>query len=105
MIGTGTGAGLTAQTHGDTGGAEDHQLTIDEIPAHTHSSTLGTSTQDDLSHDGQAGVNCSAVTPTYLDLSVISVYRDVAEPNDTTSEDARFIGMLMLLTTDAADDS
>ena len=36
IIGTGTGATLTARTHGDHGGEETHQLTIPEIPAHTH---------------------------------------------------------------------
>ena len=36
VIGTGTGAGLTARTHGDAGAAEDHQLTEAELAAHTH---------------------------------------------------------------------
>ena len=37
VIGTGTGSGLTARTHGDTDGAETHQLTESEMPSHTHS--------------------------------------------------------------------
>jgi len=36
VIGSGTGSGLTARTHGATGGAESHTLTITEMPAHTH---------------------------------------------------------------------
>jgi microcystin-dependent protein len=40
VIGSGTGSGLTARTHGDTGGAETHQLAEAELPSHTHG--LGT---------------------------------------------------------------
>jgi len=40
-IGAGTGPSLSARTLGATGGAETHQLTIAEMPAHTH--TFGTS--------------------------------------------------------------
>jgi len=36
IIGSGTGGGLTARTLGDTGGAETHQLTEDELAAHIH---------------------------------------------------------------------
>ena len=36
VIGSGTGSGLTARTHGDSGGAETHQLTVWEMPSHTH---------------------------------------------------------------------
>jgi microcystin-dependent protein len=36
-IGAGTGAGLTARTLGQTGGAETHTLSVTEIPSHTHS--------------------------------------------------------------------
>lgn len=35
-IGAGTGAGLTARTLGQSLGAETHQLTTGEIPAHVH---------------------------------------------------------------------
>ncbi len=37
VIGSGTGSGLTARTHGATGGAETHTLTITEMPSHAHS--------------------------------------------------------------------
>lgn len=40
LIGVGTGTGLTARARGDTGGAETHQLSVNEMPAHTH--TYGT---------------------------------------------------------------
>lgn len=36
-IGAGTGAGLTARTLAQQVGAETHQLTVPELPAHTHS--------------------------------------------------------------------
>ncbi len=36
IIGAGTGAGLTARTLGQTGGAETHVLATAELPAHTH---------------------------------------------------------------------
>jgi len=36
ILGAGTGAGLTARALGDIAGAEEHQLTIAEMPAHTH---------------------------------------------------------------------
>lgn len=39
IIGSGTGATLTARTHGDTGGAEDHTLTAAQMPSHAHAIT------------------------------------------------------------------
>jgi microcystin-dependent protein len=36
IIGTGTGSGLSARTHGAKLGAETHQLSAGEIPAHRH---------------------------------------------------------------------
>ena len=45
-VGSGTGAGLTARSLAATGGAETHTLTVDEIPAHTHSYVNNTNNQD-----------------------------------------------------------
>lgn len=36
IVGNGAGINLTPKTLGQTGGAETHTLTIDEIPSHTH---------------------------------------------------------------------
>ena len=35
-LGAGTGYGLTARTLGEMGGEEEHTITIDEMPSHTH---------------------------------------------------------------------
>lgn len=54
LIGAGTGAGLTARTLGQVLGAETHQLTIPELPAHTHThETFGAATYA----PGGAGLN------------------------------------------------
>lgn len=42
IIGTGTGSGLTARTHGAKVGAENHTLVTGEIPAHGHDIYAGT---------------------------------------------------------------
>lgn len=43
LIGVGAGVSLTARALGDAGGEEEHQLTIAELPAHTHPYTRVTS--------------------------------------------------------------
>ena len=40
VIGSGTGSGLTARTHGTKGGAETHTLATTEIPEHNHAITV-----------------------------------------------------------------
>lgn len=54
LVGSGTGAGLSARSVGDTGGEENHQLTVAEMPSHTHtgesSSTVGTTTTAGLNY-------------------------------------------------------
>lgn len=42
LIGTGTGSGLTARTHGAKLGAENHTLSTTEMPAHGHDIYAGT---------------------------------------------------------------
>lgn len=46
VVGSGQGAGLTARALGQTGGAESHALTVEEMPSHdhggsTHNSSVG----------------------------------------------------------------
>ena len=43
IVGSGKGNGLSSYTDGQTGGAERHRLSIDEIPSHTHGSPLSRS--------------------------------------------------------------
>lgn len=57
VIGVGTGAGLTARTRGQTGGAEVHQLGVTEIPAHGHDIYAGT---DNTSGNSVAAANAGA---------------------------------------------
>ena len=40
-VGSGNGSGLLAKTLGTTGGAESHTLTVDEMPAHDHGGSTG----------------------------------------------------------------
>ncbi len=40
IIGSGTGSGLTARSVGNTGGEENHLLTIPEMPTHTHGGVI-----------------------------------------------------------------
>ena len=40
IIGAGQGTGLSNRTAGETGGAETHALTVNELPAHAHSITV-----------------------------------------------------------------
>jgi hypothetical protein len=41
VVGSGHGAGLSNRQYRDTGGVERHQLTIDELPSHTHQGYVG----------------------------------------------------------------
>jgi microcystin-dependent protein len=43
ILGSGQGVGLTNRTIGQTGGAETHVLTTNEIPSHTHVGTVDSS--------------------------------------------------------------
>ena len=62
IIGSGSGSGLTSRTLADNGGAEEHTLTVDEMPAHTHS-TAADSSIDRAGGGGTcAEYNASAVT-------------------------------------------
>lgn len=54
IVGAGSGSGLTTRARGDEGGEETHQLTIAEMPAHTHSAH-GTSAGS--SHTSSTGAN------------------------------------------------
>ena len=51
-IGTGTGSGLTARTLADSGGAETHTLSADNLAAHTHTGPSHTHTGPSHTHSG-----------------------------------------------------
>lgn len=53
ILGAGTGSSLTARALGDTGGAETHTLTTDEIPSHNHGGTTGSNGAH--THSGTTG--------------------------------------------------
>lgn len=60
VVGSGQGSGLTARTLGQVGGAETHTLTVDEMPAHSHTGEVGTvgyragMNNGDRFHNGEA---------------------------------------------------
>lgn len=69
LIGAGQGSGLSNYTAGATGGEEKHQLTTEELSAHTHSGT--TSSSGGHEHTLGRGSNTSAqnVIPEYYSTS------------------------------------
>jgi microcystin-dependent protein len=46
ILGAGSGPGLTSRSLGQMGGEEKHTLTINEMPAHTHTQTTRTGNQN-----------------------------------------------------------
>lgn len=50
-LGTGTGAGLTARTLADTGGAETHTLTEAQLPTHDHNVRVDSNTEIAISNE------------------------------------------------------
>jgi len=62
---SGAGASLTSRAIGEVLGAESHQLTSAEMPAHTHTQDAHNHTQDAHGHQVRYGTN----TPTSLNLA------------------------------------
>ena len=56
IIGVGTGAGLTARTRGQTGGAETHSLAEAELPAHGHPLRISQTSQTSANTTTTGGV-------------------------------------------------
>jgi microcystin-dependent protein len=54
LIGGGTGAGLTARSIGQLGGAETHTLTTLEMPSHTHTGTTNSEGLHSHTHNANA---------------------------------------------------
>lgn len=55
--GAGTGAGLTARAVGSTLGEEAHILAVNEMPAHTHTTSLANARADANSYAGDGGLS------------------------------------------------
>ena len=62
VIGEGSGAGLTVRTLGATTGAENHTLTVGELPPHTHTGGTGQSHSNDPEAGAAMKVGNSANT-------------------------------------------
>ena len=63
-IGQGSGAGLTTRTIGAKNGEENHTLTVNEIPAHTHSLTRRSNPDEGAYDTGDAHQNESSAATT-----------------------------------------
>lgn len=63
VAGAGTGSGLTARSLGQQMGAEDHQLTLPELPAHTHNTAKSRSTLS-ATAGAAGGVSVTGSDPT-----------------------------------------
>ena len=63
-IGVGSGSGLSTRSLGDTGGEEEHVLTIAEMPAHTHSAPRYSDTGSNHWGDGGGSSGTSSTNST-----------------------------------------
>lgn len=65
LVGAGQGSGLSNYTAGSTGGEEKHQLTTNELPEHTHSGSINTTSLTGrwMSYDWDG--NCSGIVYRY----------------------------------------
>lgn len=74
-IGAGSGAGLTTRTLGQKSGAENHTLSINEMPSHTHS-LMRRRNPDDGAYDTSDGhkFESSAATTDREDLGNFNTY-------------------------------
>lgn len=55
VVGEGTGSSLTARTLGQSGGAETHALSVNEMPSHTHTGTTDSSGAHTHTHNANGG--------------------------------------------------
>ena len=67
ILGAGQGADLTLRTKGQTGGAETHKLTIEEIPSHNHAINTVSSTNEGCSASRNAPIGRGAGITTGCD--------------------------------------
>ena len=63
------------------------------------------STAEDLYVTAESGAVTIAGTPAAGDLCLFEVYRDVADANDTATEDGRLVGIVLFITINAAEDT
>ncbi len=61
IVGVGAGAGLTERKLGDRGGEEEHRLTVDEMPSHSHQYQTAQNWDGDRS--GRQNAGYERITP------------------------------------------
>jgi len=53
IVGTGNGPGLSTITQGEKGGAENHTLTVGQMPSHTHNVGVNTAAGEEANPNGK----------------------------------------------------
>jgi len=68
-VGIGHGNGLTPWSPGDKRGTESHSLTVDEIPFHTHTIRVASSTGNEQSPQGHYLAGAASGVPSWSEMS------------------------------------